>query len=56
MDRYYNEAELGELQRMVEDLQVQNQILRLERVLSGFEKDLGKTSAYLLMTGKYPND
>ena len=49
MDRY-REAELEELQRKVEDLQRQNKILRLERELDGFEKDLGESSAHLSMS------
>ena len=38
MERF-SEADLEELQRKVEGLQRQNQILRLERELDGFEKD-----------------
>ena len=55
MERF-SEADLEELQRKVEDLQRQNQILRLERELDGFEKDIGERAHLSMstpMTGRF---
>ena len=46
----YSDYELDELRRRVEDLQRQNQILKLESEISGFQRDIGDASALASMS------
>ena len=46
----YSDYELDELRRRVEDLQRQNQILKLESEISGFQRDIGDASAHASMS------
>ena len=46
----YSDFELDELRRRVEDLQRQNQILKLESEISGFQRDIGDASALASMS------